>query len=66
MNLPKNKFIKNEEELHTFFTKNNLDKTKMEENSKLFYEKFHLMTLNSVEVNEEDPSIKLNLSDKKK
>ncbi len=33
MNLPKNKFMKNEEELHTFFTKNNLDKTKMEENS---------------------------------
>ncbi len=65
MNLPKNKFIKNEEELHTFFTKNNLDKTKMEENAKIFYEKFHLMTLNSIEVNEKDPSIKLNLSDKK-
>ncbi len=66
MNLPKNKFIKNEEELHTFFIKNNLDQKKMEENAKNFNEKMNHMSVDTVEFDEKDPSIKLNLSDKKK
>ncbi len=65
MNLPKNKFIKNEEELHTFFIKNNLDQKKMEENAKNFNEKMNHMSVDTVEFDEKDPSIKLNLSDKK-
>ncbi len=66
MNLPKNKFMKNEEELHTFFTKNNLDQKKMEENAKIFNEKMNHMSVDTLQFDEKDPSITLNLSDKKK